>query len=115
PMFRLETGDVGVLTEEPCDCGRSSRRLVSVGGRLEDLLVTPSGRLISGRTITQPLKRFPEVAGCQIVQECPGEVLVRIVAPVDWPSDREQALSREVARQLEPTMTVRVERVAELE
>jgi phenylacetate-CoA ligase len=115
PMFRLETGDVGVLTEAPCACGRSSRRLVSVGGRLEDLLVTPSGRLISGRTITQPLKQFPEVAGCQIVQESPGEVLVRIVAPADWPSDRAQALSSAMARQLEPTMRVRVERVATLE
>jgi phenylacetate-CoA ligase len=115
PMFRLETGDVGSLTEEQCACGRTSRRLISVGGRLEDLLVTPSGRLISGRTITQPLKRFPEVAGCQIVQESPGEVLVRVIAPAGWPIDRERALSAEVAGQLERTMTVRVERVAALE
>jgi phenylacetate-CoA ligase len=115
PMFRLDTGDVGALTEEACACGRTSRRLIAVGGRLEDLLVTPSGRLISGRTITQPLKRFPEVGGCQVIQETPAGIRLLLVVPQDWPAGRERELTEAVAAHLEPGMEVRLERVRALE
>jgi phenylacetate-CoA ligase len=47
PLIRYRIGDLGVLTDERCPCGRSWPLLKSVEGRSNDLIVLPSGRKIS--------------------------------------------------------------------
>jgi phenylacetate-CoA ligase len=39
PLIRYRTGDIGRLTEEPCQCGRTTARLTGLGGRQDDMLI----------------------------------------------------------------------------
>jgi phenylacetate-CoA ligase len=39
PMLRYRTRDITRLTEEPCACGRTHRRMTRVTGRSDDLLI----------------------------------------------------------------------------
>ncbi|MGA8216947.1 MAG: phenylacetate--CoA ligase [Solirubrobacterales bacterium] len=39
PLLRYRTGDIGSLTSEPCDCGRTLARIAALRGRLDDMLI----------------------------------------------------------------------------
>jgi phenylacetate-CoA ligase len=39
PVIRYRTGDVTEFVDEPCDCGRTHRRIARFSGRVDDMLV----------------------------------------------------------------------------
>ena len=39
PMIRFRTGDIVSFTSEPCNCGRTSQRMLGTHGRLDDMLI----------------------------------------------------------------------------
>jgi phenylacetate-CoA ligase len=39
PLLRYRTGDMCSIIETPCDCGRTSRRISRIQGRLDDMLI----------------------------------------------------------------------------
>ncbi|MGN6870823.1 MAG: phenylacetate--CoA ligase family protein [Solirubrobacteraceae bacterium] len=39
PLIRYRTGDLGAITLEPCRCGRTSARLIQLGGRRDDMMI----------------------------------------------------------------------------
>jgi phenylacetate-CoA ligase len=39
PLIRYRTGDLGVLSREPCRCGRTTARLTRLGGRRDDMVI----------------------------------------------------------------------------
>lgn len=51
PLIRYKLGDVGILAEDQCSCGRGWPLIKSIEGRTDDFLTLPSGKIISPRTI----------------------------------------------------------------
>ena len=39
PLIRYRTGDLGAITLEPCRCGRTTARLLRLGGRRDDMMI----------------------------------------------------------------------------
>jgi phenylacetate-CoA ligase len=39
PLIRYRTGDVGSISSEPCECGRTLARITALRGRLDDMLI----------------------------------------------------------------------------
>jgi phenylacetate-CoA ligase len=39
PLIRYRTGDLGAITVEPCACGRTTARLIRLGGRRDDMMI----------------------------------------------------------------------------
>ena len=39
PLIRYRTGDLGAVTTEPCACGRTTARLIRLGGRRDDMMI----------------------------------------------------------------------------
>jgi phenylacetate-CoA ligase len=39
PLLRYRTGDIGSLSDAPCECGRSTARITGLRGRLDDMLI----------------------------------------------------------------------------
>src|SRR5215217_484987 len=39
PLIRYRTGDIGSVTAEPCECGRTLARITALHGRLDDMLI----------------------------------------------------------------------------
>jgi phenylacetate-CoA ligase len=85
PLIRYRIGDLGVLTDDRCPCGRSWPLLKSIEGRSNDLVVLPSGRKISWlylqRCFYDPV--FLENPFCisqyQLVQERVNRIIFKVV------------------------------------
>src|SRR5688500_7724074 len=48
PLIRYRNGDAGVVTDEPCECGRQLKRINPLFGRVVDLLRNTDGHLVPG-------------------------------------------------------------------
>jgi phenylacetate-CoA ligase len=51
PLIRYRNGDAGILSDEPCHCGRTLRRISRLYGRTADMLRSTSGNLVDGTLI----------------------------------------------------------------
>jgi phenylacetate-CoA ligase len=70
PFFRYQTGDLArYLPDENCACGRSTRRLAGITGRVADTIRTGSGKLIHGEFFTHLLYGAPRIREFQFIQE----------------------------------------------
>jgi phenylacetate-CoA ligase len=61
PLIRFGTGDLSVLTEAPCPCGRTSPRLVKILGRI-DQMAKVRGLFIHPGQVDEIISRHPEAA-----------------------------------------------------
>jgi phenylacetate-CoA ligase len=67
PLIRFATGDIAALAPEaPCPCGRTSRKLAGLLGRIGDA-VKVKGMFVRGAEIAAVVQRFPEVARFQAI------------------------------------------------
>lgn len=84
PLIRYDIGDVGFWIEkaDPCGCGRSLPPAPQIEGRLDDAVVTASGRRVGrlDKIITPDLP----VREAQIVQESLEHFVIRIVPSSGW-------------------------------
>ena len=79
PMIRYQLGDIVVLSDRRCDCGRSLPLMEMVSGRISEHLVTPSGSMISGAYLAQVIGHRPGLAQVQFVQYERELVHIRVV------------------------------------
>jgi len=85
PILRYEVGDVGVMAERRCSCGRGLPLLERIEGRVADYVVTPTGNLVSGISLTENFAvKVPGLTQLQIVQESIDRFLFRIVKGSDF-------------------------------
>jgi phenylacetate-CoA ligase len=92
PILRYEVGDMAVVSDRRCLCGRGLPLLERIEGRVADYVVTPSGELVSGISLTDHFGTVvPGIAQLQIVQETIDRLLFRIVRdPCFGPASLEQ-------------------------
>jgi len=85
PLIRFNTKDLVIKGKETCLCGRTSRKIKEVVGRIDDLRKI-RGVLFSPKTVEEAIRQeFPEVVEFEIVVERKGimdEITIRTeVAP----------------------------------
>lgn len=95
PFIRYDIGDVGMLSEMACSCGRGLPLLTKVGGRMVDLLYAPDGRHIASITLIPNLVHETGITNrVQIVQDALDHIILRITKPS--PSEAILAHMREI-------------------
>lgn len=65
PLIRFGTGDLSLLSEAPCPCGRTSPRLVKILGRV-DQATKVRGLFIHPGQVEDVAARFPQIARYQV-------------------------------------------------
>lgn len=68
PLIRYEIGDLGLLAEEDCVCGRGFRLLKEIKGRVTSTITLPDGRLIHGEYFTHLFYDKPGIDSFQVHQ-----------------------------------------------
>ena len=112
PMFRYRIGDVGSRARQPCPCGRPGDSFYEVDGRVEDYVLTPSGRLV-GR-MDHVFKDQLAVAEAQIVQEDASAIEVLIVPRESYNDASERRVIREIRSRLGDQIGISVRLVGEI-
>lgn len=78
PFLRYDTGDLGILSGEKCECGRELPLLKKIIGRTTDYLRFDNGSIIGTPILTVLFGKF-DIIQYQIVQMDPNTILVNII------------------------------------
>lgn len=113
PFIRYRTGDLGILADEPCPCGRGLPRLLEVRGRLLDILRGADGRPIAGELFPHLLKDFDVVEAFRVIQDDPTVITVEVVAPA-WTERHDAQLRAATASALGPGTQLEIRAVPDL-
>lgn len=94
PLIRYRTGDLGLVKQQPCRCGRQMPVLAALEGRKDDILYGrdgfPVGRLDPVFKTNLPLKL------AQIVQTAEDEIVVRVVPDAGYGPGAENTISARI-------------------
>ncbi len=117
PMIRYQTGDMGMLVQGVCSCGRNYPLLSTVVGRSSDNLYRSDGSMVSGSLIAGHLNsdvKAPNINQFQIVQEKIGEVYIYHLPGEEIDPDVEQYFGNLLRRYLGDETSVIFKTVGEL-
>lgn len=114
PFIRYKTGDVGVLTDEPCPCGRGLPLLKEIQGRTTDFVLAQDGTVMHGLALIYVVRDLPGVREFKIVQESLDYVRVLIATDADFAEANMNTIVEGIKRRLGAGVTVKIERVAEV-
>ena len=82
PFIRYRTGDIGVLRNDRCPCGRGLSMLDEIQGRSTDFIVAEDGTVMHGLALIYILRDLPEITSFKIIQESRQQVRVQIVSAI---------------------------------
>lgn len=112
PLIRYRNGDHVTATARTCSCGRGLPLFEKVEGRDADYVVTPSGSLISGISLTENFACLIDgTAQVQIVQEEVTYLRLRIVPGESFGSESRRQIAKLVGDTFGPAMRHEVELV----
>jgi phenylacetate-CoA ligase len=100
PFIRYRTGDVGILSNETCNCGRGLPLLKEIYGRATDFVVSQDGTVLHGLALIYVLRDLAAVKQFRIIQEDRDNTLVQIVADTSFNRDNEQIIQTEFKKRL---------------
>jgi phenylacetate-CoA ligase len=107
PLIRFGTGDLSILSEAPCPCGRTSPRLVKILGRV-DQATKVRGLFIHPGQVDEVASKHPQIAKYRVVvtrKEHKDEMafLIELKEEISQP----EKLREEIERSVRDVMKVR--------
>jgi phenylacetate-CoA ligase len=79
PFVRYRTGDVGVLDDRRCECGRGLPMLNEIHGRTTDFVIAKDGTVMHGLALVYIVRGIEGIAKFKIVQENTEHIRVLLV------------------------------------
>jgi len=83
PLIRYEIGDLGILADHQCTCGRVWPLLQQIVGRISDTFVKADGTLVAGQYFNYVFFLQDWVDRFQIIQDSQSKITARIVERAD--------------------------------
>lgn len=114
PFIRYRTGDVAVLSDKSCPCGRGLPLLEEIQGRTTDFVVAADGTMMHGLAVIYPIRDIPGIASFKVVQETRERVVVQIVPGEGCGNDVENLIATGIKARLGQTVEVQVRRVDDI-
>jgi phenylacetate-CoA ligase len=111
PFLRYSIGDLGVLDESPCKCGRGLPRIAAIDGRIMDALRAPGGRVVPGEFVPHVMKDIPEVIEFQMRQVSLTKLVLQAVLSEELSAKSQEILRSEIEKAFGPEVVVEVSRV----
>ena len=114
PFIRYRTGDIGVLADTPCACGRGLPVLKEIQGRSTDFLIAQNGTVMHGLALIYILRDLPQVRAFKIIQESLDLTRVLVVLEHELNSELSEKIVQGFQARLGTGATIQVEQVAEI-
>ncbi len=114
PFVRYRTGDVGVLDNEECECGRRLPMLKEIQGRTTDFVVAADGTVMHGLALVYIVRDLPGVAQFKIVQESLDLTRVLLVTNDSLTAESSATIEQGFKARLGTNVRIVVEQVGEI-
>jgi phenylacetate-CoA ligase len=114
PFIRYRTGDIGILDDKPCSCGRTLPLLKEVQGRSTDFLVAQNGTVMHGLSLIYIVRDLPGVRQFKIVQESLDLTRILLVTDDEFDTTQLPDIKRNGKARLGENVTVEVSLVNEI-
>jgi phenylacetate-CoA ligase len=98
-LIRFRVGDVGVLDERACPCGRRLPVLSEIVGRTNSIITLPSGRYLYGGIFLTILEDIPQVQQFRVRQPTKSKLEITLEKGPEFSEDT-TSLVRERVRRL---------------
>ena len=115
PLIRYRIGDITILNNEPCECGRTHPRIMRILGRTDDMIIV-RGINVFPSQVESVLMKIPEIGNnYQIIVDRKGPLdvmTVKVEVTESTFSDKIadlMSLSNEVSRQLKSVLNITAE------
>jgi phenylacetate-CoA ligase len=111
-LIRYDTGDrmEAARDSSTCQCRRNFRIVSRIEGRIEDSIVTPTGRAVSGTLVTL-FRGLTGIVQAQVVQTSLAGIRVNIVPDETWSAETHRQVIEGLDRRLGGGMEIAVELV----
>lgn len=115
PFIRYRTGDVGVLSNELCQCGRGLPLLKEIQGRTTDFIVAHDDTVLHGLALIYVLREINGIDSFKIIQHSIDDTCVQVVKNQHYSPDSELKIQTEFKQRLGEHVNVTVEYLTEIE
>jgi phenylacetate-CoA ligase len=114
PFVRYRTGDVAVLSAEPCQCGRGLLVLKEVFGRTTDFVRTPAGNAMHALALIYEVRDRAGVLAFKFIQEADFSLELQLVAGPELTSEIEAEIRRGIQARMGDGARLVIRRVSEI-
>jgi phenylacetate-CoA ligase len=112
PLVRYEVGDQAVMAGDACPCGLVYPAALSIVGRIDDAVITPSGHTV-GR-LDHIFKGLTGVRECQIVQDRLDQITLKVVRDASFTENSRRTLVENLWARVGRDMQVQFEFVEQI-
>ena len=114
PFVRYRTGDMAVMSQEPCTCGRGLPILREVFGRSTDFVRTASGTAMHALALIYEVRDRPGVKAFKFVQEPDYSLDLQLVAGPELTAEVESDIRKGILRRMGEGAQLTIRRVSEI-
>lgn len=114
PFIRYRTGDVAVLDDRQCPCGRGLPLLKEIQGRTTDFVVAADGTVLHGLALIYILRDLPGVQQFKVVQESLLKTRILLVTDDLFDADCLPTIEAKAKARLGNQVHVVVDRVSDI-
>lgn len=109
PLIRYRTGDGTKLMDESCECGVNFPLMSPVETKLDDMIVTSDGNLLSPSVLTHPFKPMVNIEKSQIIQKTKNQLIIKIVKKREYSEKDSELLLKELHERVGYEMSIELE------
>ena len=114
PFIRYRTGDVAVMSDETCSCGRTLPLLKEIQGRTTDFVVAADGTIMHGLALIYTVRDVPGVERFKIIQHSLDHTEVLLVTTPVFNDAGADRIVRDYKARLGASVQVSLTRVDEI-
>lgn len=114
PFIRYRTGDVGVLDERPCACGRGLPLLKEIQGRSTDFIVAADGTVMHGLALIYIIRDVPGVRNFKIIQESLQRTRIQLAVSEAFAPQSLEAIRSGIGHRLGAGVKIDIEQVDDI-
>ena len=114
PIIRYKTTDITRFKPGTCRCGRHMPKIENITTKAEDIVVTPSGKMISASILTHPFKMVNGINKSQIIQEQPNSITLKLVTDSRYNNNEEKSLLDNFRYRVGDDVDITIEQVSDI-
>jgi phenylacetate-CoA ligase len=114
PLLRYRTGDLAEATDERCGCGRGSRIIKSIQGRITEHIETESGVRLSATALNVHGGTWKNVTQFQYVQKSRRQVILRVVRGAGYTEADERRILSDMAERFGDEIQLGIEYASQI-